>query len=84
MNIDRRLEQMRERLENSKPAKMTVTFKDGNTVTVDPASVITLLRGGEMREIVSITANRPEYAAAAGIMTILCHPAPNRRIEDFE
>ena len=34
--------------------------------------------------IEKITADRPEYAAMAAIMTVICHPVPNRDIQDFE
>lgn len=58
MNINRRLEAMRERLERSRPCTMTFTMKNGEIIKAN--------------------------LAAAGIMTVLCHPAPNREISDYE
>lgn len=85
MNVDKRLEQMRERLERSKPVSMTVTFTDGNTTITDYAGAWDIVRDHMLRDgVVSITASRPDYAAMAGVMSVLCHPAPNRRVEDFE
>lgn len=84
MNIGRRLEQMRERLERSKPARMTVISSDGSVTVTDPVGALAIVRDSMTREnVVSITADRPEYRAAAAIWTIVCHPAPDRRITDF-
>lgn len=83
MNIDKRLEDMRERLERSKPVLMTATLTDGSQITTNPGEAIDLCRerGGD---VVSITANRPEYQAEAEILAVLCHPVPNRRLADYE
>ena len=85
MNINRRLEAMRERLERSRPCTMTFTLKNGKTIKADPAAAWDIFRGraGE-RDIAFVSADRDEYAAAAGIMTVLCHPVQNREIENYE
>ena len=84
MKVDRLLEQMRTRLGRSKPVRMTVAFADGSTVATDYGGALAIARDRKKREgVTNITANRPDYAAAAGIMAVLCHPAPNRRIEDY-
>lgn len=85
MNIDRRLEAMRERLERFRPCAMTITLKNGKTIKADPAAAWNVFRN-HAREggVVAVSADRGEYAAAAGIMTVLCHPAPNREISDYE
>lgn len=85
MKIDRLLEQMRERLERSKPAQVTVTFKGGGSTTTDYTGALDIFRQlGPFGSIAEFTTNRSEYAAATNIMTVLCHPALNREIEDYE
>jgi len=85
MNIDRRLEEMRERLERSRPCKITVTFTDGSNTTTDPTGAISIFRErGPSGGIAAFTPDRPEYAGLCGALTVICHPAPNRRIEDYE
>lgn len=37
MDIDRKIEAMRERLERSKPCRMTITLKSGEQIITDPA-----------------------------------------------
>lgn len=81
--ITRRLDVLQREADRNRPCKMTVTYEDGRQAIVDPCAVIDLCRG-QGCDITRITADRPEYMAAAAIMTVLCHPAPNRRIEDFE
>lgn len=85
MKIDRLLEQMRDRLERSKPAQVTATFKGGGSTTTDYTGALDIFRQlGPFGSIAEFTTNRSEYMAAAGIMTVLCHPAPNREIENYE
>lgn len=85
MNINRRLEAMRERLERSRPCTMTFTLKNGKTIKADPAAAWDIFRGRAREgDVAFVSADRDEYAAAAGIMTVLCHPAPNREISDYE
>jgi hypothetical protein len=85
MNVDRRLEKMRELLERSRPCKIIATFADGTTTITDPTGAWSILRDHPVAgNIVSFEADRPEYKAAANIMTVLCHPVPDRRISDYE
>lgn len=86
MNINRRLEAMRERLERSRPCRMVVTFKSGEIIETagQVAALKTMVDYINSGEIVSVTADRPEYEAMANLMYVLCHPAPNRAIMDYE
>ncbi len=84
MNINRRLEDMRERLERSRPCTMTFTMKNGEIIKANPAAAWDIFRS-RAREggVAFVSADRGEYAAA-GIMTVLCNPVPNREISDYE
>ncbi len=84
MNVGRRLEEMRERLERSRPARMTVTLANGETITTDPVGAITLFQEREGKGITGVSTDRTDYMGLAGLLDALCHPAPDRRIEDFE
>lgn len=86
MNIDRRLEQMRERLDRSKPCRVTITLKSGEQIETDPVGAWAVCHD-HMRvcDVTDVTTSKPEYAEMAGLIAALCrHPAPNRRIEDYE
>ena len=83
MTTDRLLEKMRERLERSKPAQMVVTLASGEVVNTDPVGAWDIVRNYG-QDIVDVKTDRPEYLAAAAIMGVIAHPAPNRRIEDYE
>lgn len=85
MNINRRLDVMRERLERFKPCAMTITLKNGRAITSDPAAAWEIFRGhAQSGDVAFVSADRDEYAAAAGVMTVLCHPALNREISNYE
>lgn len=85
MNINRRLETMRERLERFRPCTMTITLKSGRSITADPSAVWDFFLGYARKgRVAAVSSDRDEYAAAAGIMSVLCHPAPNREISDYE
>lgn len=85
MNIDGRLHDMRERLERSRPCKITITFVDGSTTVTDPAGVIDIFRDkGPLGAIASIEADKPEYAGLYGALSVICRPVPNRRLDDYE
>ncbi len=85
MDIDRKIEAMRERLERSRPAKITITFADGSTTVTDPVGALETFREmGPFGAITNIEADRPEYAGMAGMLSAVCRPVPNRRIEDYE
>lgn len=83
--IIRRLDTLQQVADRNRPCRMTVTFTDGSTTVTDPVGAWTVCHDHMLvGDVVSITADRPEYVAAACTMTVLCHPAPNRRIEDYE
>lgn len=84
-SILKRLEVLQQIAGRNKPCKVVVTFTDGSSATTDPAGAIDLFRGrGPFGDIVSFTPDRPEYDGLCSVLSVLCHPVPNRRLEDFE
>lgn len=84
MDIKRRLDALQQAADKTRPCHMTVSFADGSETVTDPVGAWDICFNHIMREdVASVTADRPEYAAVAGIMTVLCHPIENRRIEDY-
>ncbi len=83
--IAKRLDALQQEADKNRPCKMTVTFINGSTTVTDPAGAWTVCHDHMLLgDVVSVTADRPEYAAAAGIMTVLCHPVKNREVSNFE
>lgn len=83
--ITRRLDALQQIASRSGPVHMTVTFAGRSPIITDYGEAWAIVRDPVMCEdVVTITASRSDYAAAAGIMTVLCHPVSDRRIEDFE
>ncbi len=84
MNVDKRIGEMRERLERSKPARMVVTLANGESITTDPIGAITLFQERKGKGIAGVSTNRADYMGLAVALDVLCRPAPDRRIEDYE
>ena len=73
MDIDRKIEAMRERLERSRPCRMTITLKSGEQIETDPAGAWTVCHDHMFSaDVVDVTADRPEYAELAGVIAALC------------
>ena len=72
MNIDRRLEEMRDRLEHSRPARMIVTLSNGEVVITHPVGAITMFREREIGGIASVKTDSGDYAELAGLLNALC------------
>lgn len=84
-SVLRRLDVLQRIAEKSKPCKVVVTFTDGSSATTDSAGAIGLLQEfGPRGEIESFQTDNPVYSGWARLLTGLLHPAPDRRIEDFE
>jgi len=84
MNVGKRLEEMRRRVEQSKPVRMVVTLTSGEVITTDPIGAITLFQKRKGKGVAGVNTNRADYMGLAVALDVLCHPAPNRRIEDYE
>ena len=81
--IIRRLDTLQAFAGRQRPAVVAVTFTDGSTATTDPAGAIDILRGAH-GEVDSFQTDNPVYSGWARLLTVLLHPAPDRRLEDFE
>lgn len=84
MNIDSRLENMRERLEKARPCLAILHMKTGETVTVRLSDAIDKMLPGDTVEDIEFEGNLKGQGLLPYLLKGLCHPAPNRRIEDYE
>ena len=83
--ISRRLAALQQIADRAKPCKVVVTFTDGSSTTTDPGGALDILRERDpLGEIESFQADQPVWRDWARMLTVVLHPAPNRRIEDFE
>lgn len=83
--IFRRLAALQAFAGRQRPAVVAVHFINGTVTTTDPAGAIDILRGrGARGEVDSFQTDNPMYSGWARLLTVLLHPAPDRRIEDFE
>lgn len=83
--ITRRLNAIQQITDRNKPCAVVVTFRDGHTATTDPAGAIDLFRErGPFSDIAAFTPDRPEYEGLCVALSVLCNPAPDRRLSDFE
>lgn len=83
--IIRRLDALQRIADRGRPCNVVITFIDGSSTTADPAGAIDILRAhGARGEVDSFKTDNPVYSGWARLLTGLLHPAPDRRIEDFE
>ena len=84
MNINRRLEAMRERLEHFRPCLAILHMKSGETVTVRLPDAIEKMRPGDTVKDIEFEGNLEGQGLLPYLLKGLCHPAPNREIENYE
>lgn len=84
MNVDRRLEKMRELLERSRPCIAILHMKNGETVTVPLQEAIEKMRPGDTAADIEFEGNLEGQGLLPHLLKGLCHPAPDRRISDYE
>lgn len=83
--ILRRLAVLQQIADRDQPCKVVVAFTDGSSTTTDPGGAIDILRArGARGGVDSFQTDNPVYSGWARLLTGLLHPAPDRRIEDFE
>ena len=84
-SILRRLLALQRIADANAPAQVVVTFVDGSSATTDPGTVLDIfLAHGPSGEIDRFQSDSPVYGPWAALLTTLCHPVADRRIEDFE
>ena len=85
-SVDKRIAELRKLVEQSRPCNLTVILKSGKEIVVSPpADAIDMFQDPAlMDEIANVTTDNPEYQALAHLLAGLCHPAPDRHIEDYE
>lgn len=82
--ILRRLETIQAFADRQRPAVVTVHFADGSTTVIDQSGALGLLQKlGPHGKIDSFQVDGL-LSEWAKLMTIVLHPAKNRRLEDFE
>ena len=83
--IIRRLDTLQRIADRGKPCNVVITFTDGSSMTTDPGGAIDVFwERGPFGSITEFTPDRPEYVGLCGVLSVLCHPAQNRRLEDYE
>lgn len=79
--IFRRLAALQAFAGRQRPAQVVITFVDGSSTITDPAGALDFLKSGKVDVFQS---DHPVYSPWAALLTTLCHPVADRRIEDFE
>ena len=95
--ISRRLAALQQIADRGKPCKVVVTFTDGRFFNFKSSFQVRdkSIKGFHVQvkarcsvdplgEIESFQADQPVWRDWARMLTVVLHPAPNRRIEDFE
>lgn len=83
-SIYRRLAALQQVADANRPTVVTVHFADGSTTVATPGEAMALLQElGPRGKIDSFQADGA-LSGWARLLTVILHPAKNRRIEDFE
>lgn len=83
--ISRRLAALQAFADRQRPAVVSIHFTNGTVTTTTPGEALALfMTRGKCRELDSFQTDNPVYSGWARLLTGLLHPAPDRRIEDFE
>lgn len=84
-SILRRLALLQHIADKSKPAQVVIRFTNGTATVTTPGGAIDILwERGARGEVERFQSNSPVYGPWARLLTVLCHPAVNRNIADFE
>lgn len=83
--ISRRLAVLQQIVDRNKPFKVKVLFTDGSEVITNQSGALSLLQKlGPGGRLDGFQTDNPVYSGWARLLTGILHPAPDRRIEDFE
>lgn len=67
--MKRRLERIEAEIERQRPSRLTIVTTGGQTQILCPVDAINLVWQADAGSIANITADRPEYAELAGVLT---------------
>lgn len=82
--ILRRLEIIQAFADRQRPAQVVIHFTNGTATVTTPGEAMDAFRArGQSGEIVGFSSDNSTFAPWAQLLTVLLHPAPDRRIEDF-
>lgn len=83
--ILRRLAALQAFADRQRPAVVSVHFTNGTVTATTPGEALALfMTRGKCRELDSFQTDNPVYSGWAQLLTVLLHPARDRRIEDYE
>lgn len=80
-SILRRLLTLQRIANANRPAQVVIRFTDGTATITTPGGALDFLKSGKVDVFQS---DHPVYSPWAALLTTLCHPVADRRIEDFE
>lgn len=83
-SIYRRLDKLKQITDKNRPSLVTVTYADGTAAVTTHGGALDLLREFGPRGELSCFQADGAMSEWARLMTGILHPAPDRRIEDFE
>lgn len=72
MDVNKRLEAIRTKLERFNNSRLVVTMADGETLTASPTEAIGLFRSPEADKIVSVAAESAANEPLAALLNALC------------
>ena len=83
--ILRRLAALQAFAARQRPAQVVICFTDGTaTVTTPGGALDAFCVRGTAEKIDRFQSDSPVYGPWAQLLTVLLHPVPDRRIEDYE
>lgn len=84
-SILRRLALLQQITDANQPAQVVIRFTNGTATVTTPGGAIDILRErGACGEVDSFQTDNPVYSGWARLLTGILHPAPDRRLSDYE
>lgn len=84
-SILRRLAVLQHIADKNKPAQVVICFTNGTaTVTTPGGALDAFCVRGTAEKIDRFQSDSPVYGPWAQLLTVLLHPVPDRRVEDYE
>ena len=84
-SILRRLLTLQRIADANAPAQVVIHFTNGTATVTTPSRAMDAFRvRGQSGEIAGFSSDNSTFSPWAQLLTVLLHPAPDRRIEDYE